>query len=212
MAKERIRALIGALGGAALVMTTVAVGLHAQKPAPADIAAKMSGTWKINRELSPSVRPPAPPRGGGMASAGGARLVLASMQRRGGGGGGGGMTTNADLTPEVLAARAAIRDLQAVPEVLTVKATADTIAFSDPRGERSYDINGKNAKMEVNGASVSVKTKWDKDAVRQEFSTPEMKLVKTWELDDSGHLVLKVRIESMTLNTADTKAVYDRQP
>jgi hypothetical protein len=147
-----------------------------------------------------------------MASAGGARLVLASMQRRGGGGGGGGMTTNADLTPEVLAARAAIRDLQAVPEVLTVKATADTIAFSDPRGERSYAINGKNAKMEVNGASVSVKTKWDKDAVRQEFSTPEMKLVKTWELDDSGRLVLKVRIESMTLNTADTQAVYDRQP
>ncbi len=212
MAKERIRTLIGAIGGTAVVMSVVAVGLYAQKAAPADIAAKMSGTWKINRELSPSVRPPAPARGGGMANAGGARLVLASMQRRGGGGGGGGMTTNADLTPEVLAARAAIRDLQQVPEVLTVKATADTIAFSDPRGERSYDINNKNAKLDVNGTSLSVKTKWDKETVRQEFSTPEMKLVKTWALDGSGHLVLTMRIESMTLNTADTKAVYDRQP
>jgi hypothetical protein len=212
MAKERMRALIAAMGGAAVVMTMVAAGVHAQKPQPADIAAKMSGTWKINRELSPSVKPPAPPRGGGMANAGGARLVLASMQRRGGGGGGGGVTTNADLTPEVLAARAAIRELQAVPEVVTVKATAQTIAFSDPRGERAYDINGKNAKMDVNGTSLSVKTKWDKENVRQEFSTPEMKLVKTWGLDDSGHLVLTMRIESMTLNTADTKAVYDRQP
>lgn len=122
------------------------------------------------------------------------------------------MTTNADLTPEVLAARAAIRDVQAVPETLTVKATAETIAFSDPRGERSYDINNKNAKIDVNGTSLNVKTKWDKASVRQEFSTPEMKLVKTWGLDDSGHLVLTMRIESMTLNTADTKAVYDRQP
>ena len=30
-------------------------------------------------------------------------------------------------------------------------------------------------------------------------------------MDDADHLVLKVRMESLTLNTEEVKAVYDRQ-
>ena len=52
-----------------------------------------------------------------------------------------------------------MRGLQQIPEVLTVKATADTIAFLDPRGEWTFAITNKAAKLEINGANVEVKTR-----------------------------------------------------
>ena len=116
-----------------------------------------------------------------------------------------------DLPPDVIAAQAAIRGLQQMPEVLTVKATADSIAFLDPRGEWTFAITNKAAKLEINGANVEVKTRWDKLVVRQEFATAQTRLVRTWELDDQDHLVLKARVESMTISSKEVKAVYDRQ-
>ena len=68
---------------AAVVSCAVAV-LVAQKSTPADVAAKLTGTWKVNRELSPSLGR-GRGRGGGQAEAGQPRLVLASFQRGGGG-------------------------------------------------------------------------------------------------------------------------------
>src|SRR3954464_15342762 len=115
--KNRSRLLVAA-ASLALVWTNV----HAQKATPADAASAMSGTWKLNRELSDSLS--APGRGG---SRGGALFAMASPspQRGGRGGGGAGSagsaTTSVDLTPEELAAQAAIRQLQAVPEVIAVK-------------------------------------------------------------------------------------------
>jgi hypothetical protein len=111
----------------------------------------------------------------------------------------------------VVAAQAAIRDLQQIPDTLTIKATADTIAFSDPRGERTFTIDNKTARLDVNGAKVEVKTKWDKSTLRQEFATAQTRLVRTWESDDQGHLVLKARVESIAMNSKEVKAVYDRQ-
>ena len=200
-----------------LVVTAVAAasGVAAQKAAPADVAAKMSGTWKVNRELSQGLG--APGRGGpGSPGRGGAVFAIAGGlgQRGGGRGGGGGDTpvSASELPPDVLAAQAAIRDLQQIGEIVTIKATADSIAFADPRGERSYAIDNKTAKIDAaNGAKLEVKTKWDKAAVRQEFSSAQTRLVRSWEVDDQNHLVLKTKIESMTMNSKEVKAVYDRQ-
>ena len=74
-----------------------------------------------------------------------------------------------------------------------------------------FAIDNKKATIESNGAKVEVKTKWDKLAVRQEFATAQTRLVRTWEADDEGHVVLKVRVESMTMTSKEVKAVYDRQ-
>jgi hypothetical protein len=199
-----------ALGAvSALVVLSVTGGVHAyaQKVTPAEVAARLSGTWKLNRELSPLA---APARGRGR----GAPAFAVAGGQRGGGRGGGAPDTpasSADLTPEVLAAQGAMRSLQQLAELLTIKAAADAVTFTDLRGEQTFAIDGKSARLTVNGAAVAVKSRWDKQTLRQELSTPQMKLVRAWEVDDDGRLVLKVRVESMTLNSPDARAVYDRQ-
>jgi hypothetical protein len=122
-----------------------------------------------------------------------------------------GPTGPGDLTPEELAGQAAIRQLQQIAPQITIKASADSITFADTRGEQTYAIDGKTTKLDVAGARINVKTKWDKQALRQDFSNTKTNLVRTWELDDSGHLLMKARLESMTLNTVEVKAVFDRQ-
>jgi hypothetical protein len=193
-------------------MAMASVSVRAQKASPAELAAKFTGTWKLNRDLSPGIGGPARGRGRG----GPAFAIAGTPFQRGGGRGGGGApdapATSGDLTPDVLAAQAAMRALQQVGETLTIKASPESIAFSDPRGEQTFTLDGKNGKTDVNGTAVAVKSRWDKATIRQEFSTPQMKLTRTWEVDENGRLVLKMRVESMTLNSPDTKAVYDRQP
>ena len=205
------------MAGAAVIVALTTTGVSGQKQDPAEAAVKLSGTWRLNRELSPSVGAPARGRAGGPGR-GGATFMRSGapaglVAQRGGGRGSDtpGNASSADLTPDVLAAQAAMRDLQQIAEVITIKATPASIAFSDPRGERTYAIDNKTTKLDTNGAKIDVKTRWDKLAVRQEFSSPQMRLVRSWEMDDEGHLVLKVKIESLTLNTKEMKAVYDRQ-
>src|SRR5262245_58940905 len=88
-------------------------GLSAQKASPADVAAKMSGTWTINRELSPGF---AAPSGGRGRRGAGAAFALAGMagQRRGSVPGGGGGDGPGDMTPEELAGMEAMRQIQQI--------------------------------------------------------------------------------------------------
>jgi hypothetical protein len=193
---------------------SLTVVVEAQKAPAADVVAKFTGTWKLNRELSPSVGAPARGRSG---RSGPALAIAGTPFQRGGGGrggGGGGDTpaTAGDLTPDVLAGQAAMRVLQQLSETVTIKASPESVSFSDGRGEQTYSLDGKNGKTDVNGTPVAVKSRWDKQTMRQEFTTPQMKLTRTWEVDENGRLVLKVRVESMTMNSSDAKAVYDRQP
>src|SRR5262245_16581445 len=96
----------------AAVVSCAVAALVAQKSSPADTAAKLTGTWKVNRELSPSLGR-GRGRGSGQAAAGQPRLALASFQRGGSGGrGGADVSTPADLTPEEAANRAAAQSLQ----------------------------------------------------------------------------------------------------
>jgi hypothetical protein len=104
-----------------------------------------------------------------------------------------------------------MRELQQLADTVTIKAAVDSISVSDPRGERTYTIDGKASKLTVGAANIEVKTKWDKAALRQEFSSPSTRLVRSWEIDDQNHLVIKSKIESLTMNSKEVKAVYDRQ-
>ena len=195
---------------AAVVSCAVAV-LVAQKSTPADVAAKLTGTWKVNRELSPSLGR-GRGRGGGQAEAGQPRLVLASFQRGGGGGrGGADVSSPQDLTPEEAANRAAAQSLQQIPELLTIEATADSITFKETRGTFTYPINNKGIKVDIGAAKVDVKTKWDKTTLRQEFNTTQQKVMKAWDVDENGRLVLKLRLESMTMSSAEAVATFDKQ-
>ena len=198
--------LVIAIASLALVGT----GLHAQKAPPSDVAARLTGTWKLNRELSDSLTDP----GSRGRRVGGAQFALAgspAVLRGGRGGGGNAPTTRADLTPEELAAQAAIRQLQAVPEVITIKAAPDSVSFNDSRGERTYPVNGKKVTIDIANAKVTVKSGWDKSSLKQEFSTPKASLTQTWQVDESNHLVLKTKVESLTMVSREVKTVFDRQ-
>ena len=116
-----------------------------------------------------------------------------------------------DLSPAERAEMAAMRELQQLAEVITIKATAEQVAFEDVRGQRTYVIDNKNTKITVAGSEVNTKSRWDKAILRQEFSTPSSKLIQTWEVDESGRLVLTAKVESLRLMTPEQKAVFDRK-
>jgi hypothetical protein len=192
--------------GAALAL---GVSAAAQNPSPADTAQKLTGTWALNRELSkgfsaPGGRPGGPGRGGALFA-----VAPAFAQGRGGGGqaaGGAG-----DLSPAEVADISAMRQLQQIAEVITIAATENQITFSDARGERQYAINNKSTRLDMAG-DVSVKSRWDKATLKQEFSTAQSKLTQTWSVDENGRLVMLAKVESMRLRTPEQRAVFDRRP
>jgi hypothetical protein len=116
-----------------------------------------------------------------------------------------------DLSAAEVAAMAAMRELQQLADVITIKATPEQVTFEDARGQRSYGLDGKTVKITVGGAEVSTKSKWDKTALKQEFSTAQSKLTETWDIDENGRLVLVAKVESLRLTTPDQKAVFDRK-
>ena len=206
-----------ALGAIAVTGTGLIVGAVAQKLTPAEVAARLSGTWTINRELTSGFN--AAGRrggrgGGGNLSIGGnaARFgPTASYAQRGGGTGPSTASDMSDLSPAERAEMAAMRELQQLAEVITIKATAEQVAFEDARGQRIYAIDNKNTKITVAGSEVNTKSRWDKAILRQEFSTPSSKLIQTWEVDENGRLVLTAKVESLRLMTPEQKAVFDRK-
>ncbi len=177
---------------------------------PADVAARLSGTWVFNRELSVGFGPAGPGRGRGGDAAVRPSFALASAaQGRGGGGGGGGDQT--DLTPEQRAEQGAMRQLQQIETRITIKASVAEVTFIDSRGEQTFAINDKTATIFVASSPLKVKVKWDKQALRQEFSNSQAKLIQTWSLESTDHLAMIAKVESMTLVTPERKAVFNRQ-
>ena len=93
---------------------------------------------------------------------------------------------------------------------VTIEATAESVTFREPRGEWHFKIDGKNNGMDVPGGTLHSKSKWDHATLRQEFSSAQKKLVKSWAIDANDRLVLTERFESVTANS-ESKAVFDRQ-
>jgi hypothetical protein len=208
-------------GAASLVVVIVACAwsVLAQEGTPADVGAKISGNWKLNLELSPSVTAPGSSGGRGRSRGGGASLAvgLAPLQRGGGRGGGGGGEPGADgggaeMPPEEIVAQRVLQAFQQVPTEVTIAATAASVSFKDPSGQGTFAIDGKTVEITVEGSKIKVKSKWERAALKQEFSTSRRKVIRSWGLDAAGHLILAMKVESMMMNTIGTRAVFDRQP
>jgi hypothetical protein len=198
---------------ATLLTTLVAPGLAAQNAGPKEVGAKLTGGWKLNVELTPTSATPG--RGGFADDIARPFAALVSVQQRGGRGGGGGGTgrdeASARLPAAEVAAQAALSILHEVPLELHIEASADAIMFRVPRGEWRFTIDGKSSTMEVPGATLRTRSRWDHGQLRQEFSTAQRGLVKTWSIDANDRLVLVEKIESLTFRS-QSKAVFDRQP
>jgi hypothetical protein len=203
-----------------LVMMASTWIVLAQEGTPGDIAAKMSGNWKLNLELSPSVAAPGRSGGRGRPQGGGASLAagLAPLQRGGGRGGGGsrggdaGGEGGAEIPPEEIIAQRVLQAFQQVPTDVTIAATPASVSFKDPTGQGTFAIDGKTVVMTIEGSKIKVKSKWERASLKQEFSTSRRKVIRAWSLDAAGHLVLAMKVESMMMNTIETRAVFDRQP
>jgi hypothetical protein len=113
--------------------------------------------------------------------------------------------------PEEVAAQAALDVIQQVPSELTIAAGADSVDFVEPRGRSQFKIDGKNATVEVPGGAIRVKSRWDHGTLRQEFSSSQRTLKRSWTIDDQAHLVLTQHVESINLNTKEARAVFDKQ-
>jgi hypothetical protein len=181
------------------------------RQSPQDLAGKLSGTWVLNRDLSSGFGAPGRGRGEPRPRALFAAAAAAVPQRGGGGGRGGGASDASDLTPEQRAEQAAMRQLQQIADRMTIQASADSVTFTDQRGDRAYAVNDKTSTLDVGGSPVKVRSKWDKRVLKQEFSNNQGKLVETWAIDETDHLVLTAKVESLSLVTPDRKAVFDRR-
>ena len=210
MRRESQRRVSVALAAIALAGASVTAAAM-QKLTPAEVAAKMSGTWVLNRELTTGFNPPKGAPGG----RGGANFNVAGigapLGQRGAGAGPSTASDASDMTADERAAMMAMRELQQIAELVSIKATETEIAFADARGQRSYILDGKGVKIVAGGTDVSVKSRWDKAIVKQEFSTTSSKLTQTWSVDENGRLVMTAKVESLRLRTPEQKAVFDRK-
>jgi hypothetical protein len=183
--------------------------LTAQTVSPAAFAAQLTGRWKLNAESTPASPPAGRGRGPMFLAA-----TLAPVQRGGGGRSGGGSgqpgDASAPLMAEEAAAQAALSVLHQVPLEMTIEATAETVTFREPRGEWRFTVDGATSLMAVPGGSLKHKSKWDRSTLRQEFSSAQKKLVKSWSIDTNDRLTLTEKFESVRSNSA-SKAVFDRQ-
>jgi hypothetical protein len=197
---------------AGTLVVTGTIPVLGQKPSPADVARRLSGTWTLNWDLTRSLSPGRGRRGGAMA---------VSFQQRGNNPYPQGVRANptnteptsskpTDLTPAELAERTALRQLEQLMPTVSITATADQVTVAEERAEGGCAIDGKSEKVRTFGIYMDLKCKWDKEQLRQEFSTARNKLTRVWSLDGAGHLVLKVKREGVSQTSGETTTVYDR--
>jgi hypothetical protein len=201
-----------------LVLFAAGLRVDAQKLSPAELASRITGSWTINLALSPSVKPAGrsgPGRSGGGLPPGAAYTVSGiapppPQRGRGGGNDAPSPSGPGDLTPEERAELTAMNQVEQLAPAITIKATAETASITDSRGEESCAINGKSAKVDLSGARIDMKCRWDKDSLRQEFSSTRTRLTRTWGIDTNGHLVVKSRVETYGQSAKEATAVFDR--
>lgn len=188
------------------------LGAVPQAPAPGELAARMTGRWKLNRELSPDLARPGPGRG---RRGGGPSFAIApGVPQRGGRGDSGSGEPRGEMpaiTEAEAAAQTALAAIQVVPPELTIEATAAVMTLTEPRGPSLFQINGKDAKVDVPGGIIKVKSKWDRASLRQDFSSAMRKVTRSWSVDANDRLVLNQRVEGLSLKRTDIQAFFDRQ-
>ncbi len=197
------------------VFVLLSSGIAAVIPQPngaAELAARMSGRWKLNVELSRGLGEPGPAGRG--RRGGGAFFMMASAAPQRGGRAGLPTEPRIELpmmTEAEAAAQRALQTIQQVPPEIAIEANLTEMKTVEPRGESVFKIDGKNATVSVPGATIKVKSRWDRASLRQEFSSAMRTLKRSWSIDGNGRLVLTQHVESIRGSTRPVDAVFDKQ-
>jgi len=183
----------------AVAAAAVAVVAPQARQTTADVATRLTGSWKLNRDLSPGFS--------GGRGRGATRYEVGFFpQGRGGGG-----QDASDLTPAELDAAKAIRDFQALPDQMKIEASETSVTFTDVRGTRTYAVDDKTIKIDAGITKINGKSKWDKGTLRQEFSSPATKVIYLWTPSADGkQLAVTLKIEDAR-TPREQKAVFDKQ-
>jgi hypothetical protein len=213
MTRRTTTAWLSAAMGAALIGGMFSTTLLAQRATPAEVAAKLSGNWRINLDLSPQFRPANPGRQGSAGTAGAPLLSLASprsslafLQR------GGGPAAAPD--PRMMAGNRAIQTLQQAPAAMTIAATAESVTLTDPRGARTYALDNKEVKQDVgSGATITTKSRLDNHTLRQEFIFDETKVTHAFEVNNEGtRITFTMRIDNFSGGAGrQVRGIYEKQ-
>ena len=183
---------------AAFVLVAVIVAVRAQdapkpvvlalaKPmSPVEAAARLSGQWKLNEELSPPLRAGSSPLAGGQGGPQGGR--------RSGGSGDRPVAYEAQRLQEErnIRVRALYRELSVAPGTLTLALSVATAKFVDSNGaERLVNINQKKEKLDLGTTIVDSRTRWDGTSLTIELQGGEdLKVVEIFELSPTGTQML----------------------
>lgn len=220
MTRRNATVLCRSMVTGALAASLICVPLLAQRATPADVAARLTGTWQMNMDLSPQFRPASSGRQGAAGVAGAPLLAAANTPRtslgfqRGGGRGGGGGGTPAPPDPRIIAGNRAIQSFQQAAPALTIAATADSVTFTDARGTRTYDITNKNVRVDVGDEAVlTTKTRWDSNTLRQEFIFDETKVSHAFEVNDDGtRMTFTMRVDNFSGGVGrQVRGIYDKK-
>ncbi len=170
------------------------VVLGAARPfTPAEAASRMSGTWKLNEELSPLPRAGSSPTAGAVPSRGGGARGGGGTGGGGRPGGGRGVTGGvSQAQQQELRVRALYRELNVRPSKLVITASAGTAKFVDEDdSERIVTINNKKDKLDLGTAILDSKTYWNGSALTIELDAgSQVKLYEVFELSPTGRQLL----------------------
>lgn len=211
MTVQHPRRTLTALTMATVLIAGTSLGAIVAQDRAAELAAKLTGRWVLNMELSPGLASPGRGREGRRGGGPSLSVAPGAGQRGGRGGGGGGGVEMPNVTTAEAAAQAALSVIQQVPLELTIEATPAEVTFIEPRGRSHFLIDGKSAPVEIPGGTIRVKSRWDRATLRQEFASTHRMLRRSWTVDTDDRLVLTQRIESLAFSSKESRAVFDRQ-
>jgi hypothetical protein len=184
---------------------------------PVEAAARLTGKWKLNEELSPPLRAGSSP--------------LAAAGQGGPQGGGGRRPSGNNGRPQAyetqrlieernIRIRALYRELAVAPETLTLTVSFATAKFVDADGaERLVNINQKKEKLDLGTSIVDSRSRWNGTSLTIELEGgPDLKVVEIFELSPTGTQML-VTLRAGDEHDPNTRGlrgqvqrVYDRVP
>ena len=202
------------IGGRCSGLTSL---VAAQTATPAEIATRLSGSWKLNVALTPASEKPA--RGRGEVSrtprltvsqprCSAAAAAAAALP----GGGGQPGSESAPLMAGEIAAQAALATLHQVPLEIVIEAQAGSVNLPrEPRAANGTStLTGRTRRWMCRAARFTANRNGRRVRCARNSQT-RRKLVKTWSVDAQDRLVLTERVESLA-PTSESKAVFDRVP
>ena len=149
---------------------------------------ELLGEWVLNSELTHELQPKQSGGGGGGFGSPTISIGGVGVPLPGGSSSAAGNGTARD--PRVLRC-----------DAMTVSMTEDNVHFA---------YNGAGEETMLSGNDHGRKTSWSRDRLTQKYSTNVRKVRKTYELDDDGRLIVKVKISPKGAKSATHVRVFER--